>query len=56
MTVYAWRDAITGEYVTEEYAREHPDTTVREEQIESQPGTGTTSTVTTDPDAGADAD
>jgi hypothetical protein len=59
MTVYAWRDAITGEYVTEEYAREHPDTTVREEQMDSLPGTGTTSTVTTDPpapDAGADAD
>lgn len=25
-----YRDAATGEYVTEEYAREHPDTTVSE--------------------------
>jgi len=29
MTKY--RDAGTGEYVTEEYAEEHPDTTVAEE-------------------------
>lgn len=25
-----YRDAITGEYVTEAYALEHPDTTVKE--------------------------
>lgn len=25
-----YRDAVTGEYVTEEYAAEHPDTTVSE--------------------------
>lgn len=25
-----WRDAVTGEFVTEEYASEHPDTTVSE--------------------------
>jgi hypothetical protein len=25
-----YRDAVSGEYVTEEYAREHPDTTVAE--------------------------
>jgi hypothetical protein len=31
MTEYAYRDAGTGEYVTPEYAKEHPDTTVREE-------------------------
>jgi hypothetical protein len=30
MTEYAYRDAVTGEYVTPEYAKEHPDTTVRE--------------------------
>ena len=32
-----YRDAVSGEYVTEEYAREHPDTTVAEtEQDEDE--------------------
>lgn len=30
MTDKKYRDAVTGEYVTEEYAEEHPDTTVGE--------------------------
>ena len=29
-TVYVYRDAITGEFVSATYAHEHPDTTVRE--------------------------
>lgn len=29
-----YRDAVTGEYVTEEYALENPDTTVAEEDDE----------------------
>lgn len=29
--VYRFRDAITGRFTTPGYAREHPDTTVREE-------------------------
>ena len=28
--LYVYRDAITGNYVDEEYARAHPDTTVKE--------------------------
>lgn len=28
--LYKFRSAITGRYVTEEYARKNPDTTVRE--------------------------
>jgi len=30
-TIYVYRDAVTGEFVTALYAHEHPDTTVREE-------------------------
>lgn len=30
-SVYRYRDAVTGEYVTAEYAAEHPDSTVAEE-------------------------
>lgn len=30
MTVYRYRSAITGRYVSAEYARKNPDTTVRE--------------------------
>lgn len=28
--IHRFRSAITGRYVTEDYARRHPDTTVRE--------------------------
>lgn len=31
-----YRDAVTGEYVTEEYAAEHPDTTVAEAMPEHE--------------------
>lgn len=30
--VIRFRSAITGQYVTSEYAKQHPDTTVRETQ------------------------
>jgi len=30
--IYRYRNAITGEYVTEEHAAANPDTTVRERQ------------------------
>jgi hypothetical protein len=31
-----YRDATTGEYVTEEYAKEHPDTTVAETERDEE--------------------
>jgi hypothetical protein len=38
--IHRFRDAITGRYVTEEYAEQHPDTTVKETRLTDREITG----------------
>lgn len=44
-----YRSAITGEYVTEEYALENPDTTVSEEVPDEDEGTDSVIIITPPP-------